>query len=152
MALARRLVYAAKSSDLNPWVPAGYTYLGQFIDHDITFDPTSSLDPNTVPAKLVNFRTPRFDLDSLYGRGPLDQPYLYEKLTGREFLRFVVEMYGLDRTSASRRIEELVGTFEMADYIDNFYNVHRRHSYLGHISPTEYEKLWQDIQPSPQLS
>ena len=26
-----------------------------------------------------------------------DQPYLYEKLTGREFLRFVVEMYGLDR-------------------------------------------------------
>src|SRR3954451_5305688 len=25
-----------------------------------------------------------------------DQPYLYEKLTGREFLRFVVEMYGLD--------------------------------------------------------
>ncbi len=27
----------------NPDIPAGYTYLGQFIDHDITFDPASSL-------------------------------------------------------------------------------------------------------------
>jgi len=34
-----------------------------------------------------------------------DQPYLYEKLSGREFLRFVVEMYGLDRPEASRRID-----------------------------------------------
>ena len=33
-----------------------------------------------------------------------DQPYLYEKLTGREFLRFVVEMYGLDGRTASMRI------------------------------------------------
>ena len=48
-----------------------------------------------------------------------DQPYLYEKLTGREFLRFVVEMYGLPRTSASRRIDELIETFEMGDYVDN---------------------------------
>ena len=31
-----------------------------------------------------------------------DQPYLYDKLTGREFLRFVVEMYGLDRRRAGR--------------------------------------------------
>jgi len=44
-----------------------------------------------------------------------DQPYLYEKLTGREFLRFVVEMYGLDRHGTERRIAELIETFEMAD-------------------------------------
>src|SRR5438874_4348926 len=31
-----------------------------------------------------------------------DQPYLYEKLTGREFLKFVVEMYGLDRRRAAQ--------------------------------------------------
>jgi transposase InsO family protein len=43
-------------------------------------------------------------------------------------------------------------TIAMADYIDNFYNTQRRHSYLGNISPAEYEKLWQDIQPCPQLS
>ena len=48
-----------------------------------------------------------------------DQPYLYEKLTGREFLRFVVEMYGLEPKAANRRIAELVETFEMTDYIDD---------------------------------
>ena len=48
-----------------------------------------------------------------------DQPYLYEKLTGREFLRFVVDMYGLDPKRATRRIDELVETFEMGDYIDD---------------------------------
>ncbi len=47
-----------------------------------------------------------------------DQPYLYEKLTGREFLRFVVEMYGIDPRTSSRRIAELIETFEMGDYID----------------------------------
>lgn len=47
-----------------------------------------------------------------------DQPYLYDKLTGREFLRFVVEMYGIDREQALARIEELIETFEMGDFID----------------------------------
>ena len=47
-----------------------------------------------------------------------DQPYLYDKLTGREFLRFVVEMYGLDRARASARIDELIDTFDMGDFID----------------------------------
>jgi hypothetical protein len=62
----------------NQGIDAGYTYLGQFIDHDLTFDPASSLQKENDPQGLVNFRTPRFDLDSLYGRGPDDQPYLYE--------------------------------------------------------------------------
>ncbi len=47
-----------------------------------------------------------------------DQPYLYEKLTGREFLRFVAEMYGIGLDEATPRIEELIDTFEMRDYID----------------------------------
>ena len=61
----------------NSGIDAGYTYLGQFIDHDITFDPASSLMQQNDPESLVDFRTPRLDLDSLYGRGPADQPYLY---------------------------------------------------------------------------
>jgi Animal haem peroxidase len=60
-------------------IPAGHTYLGQFIAHDLTFDPTSSLQHDNDPDALVDFRTPRFDLDSVYGRGPVDQPYLYEE-------------------------------------------------------------------------
>lgn len=58
-------------------IPAAYTYLGQFIDHDLTFDPASSLQKQNDPDALVDFRTPRFDLDNVYGRGPDDQPYFY---------------------------------------------------------------------------
>src|SRR5579871_1601096 len=61
----------------NVHIPAGYTYLGQFLDHDITFDPASSLQRRNDPAALVDYRTPRFDLDSVYGRGPADDPFLY---------------------------------------------------------------------------
>lgn len=59
-------------------IPASYTYLGQFIDHDLTFDPASSLQRQNDPDALVDYRTPRFDLDNVYGRGPDDQPYMYE--------------------------------------------------------------------------
>lgn len=73
----------AEPDDENPTIPAGYTYLGQFIDHDTTFDPASSLQQQNDPDALEDFRTPRLDLDSVYGRGPSDQPYLYDKGTGR---------------------------------------------------------------------
>ena len=58
-------------------LPAVFTYFGQFVDHDLTFDPASSLQKQNDPDALVDYRTPRFDLDNLYGRGPDDQPYLY---------------------------------------------------------------------------
>src|SRR5438309_11789717 len=63
-------------------IPALYTYLGQFIDHDITFDPASSLQQQNDPDGLVDYRTPKFDLDNVYGRGPDDQPYLYDFSSG----------------------------------------------------------------------
>jgi hypothetical protein len=73
---------ATKEADVddeeNFGIPAGYTYLGQFIDHDITFDPASSLQSQNDPNALIDFRTPALDLDNLYGRGPADQPYMYE--------------------------------------------------------------------------
>ncbi len=72
--------------DENPAIPAGYTYLGQFIDHDITFDPASSLQKINDPDATEDFRTPRLDLDSLYGRGPDDQPYLYQDDRGIKLL------------------------------------------------------------------
>jgi len=65
-------------------IPALYTYLGQFIDHDITFDPASSLQKQNDPDALLDFRTPAFDLDNVYGRGPDDQPYMYDG--GNSFL------------------------------------------------------------------
>ena len=70
----------AEPVDENPTIPAGYTYFGQFIDHDITFDPTP-LSASTVDrSALVDFRSPALDLDNVYGRGPDDQPYLYNGL------------------------------------------------------------------------
>ena len=62
----------------NQGIAAGYTYLGQFIDHDLTFDPASSLEKQNDPDALIDFRTPAFDLDNVYGRGPDDQPYMYD--------------------------------------------------------------------------
>ena len=59
-------------------IPAAYTYLGQFIDHDITFDPSAFSQQESDPDGIIDFRTPRFDLDNVYGRGPSDQPYLYD--------------------------------------------------------------------------
>ncbi|OQO03382.1 hypothetical protein B0A48_11640 [Cryoendolithus antarcticus] len=66
-------------------IPALYTYFGQFIDHDITFDPMSTLLQHTDPDSLTDFRTPALDLDNMYGRGPDDQPYLYDS-KGTKFL------------------------------------------------------------------
>jgi hypothetical protein len=58
-------------------IPAGFTYFGQFVDHDITFDVSSSLEAPTDANIIHNMRTPALDLDSLYGRGPALDPFLY---------------------------------------------------------------------------
>jgi hypothetical protein len=48
-------------------IPALYTYFGQFIDHDITFDPMTTLIQHSDPDALTDFRTPALDLDNVYG-------------------------------------------------------------------------------------
>jgi hypothetical protein len=58
-------------------IPAGFTYFGQFVDHDITFDVSSTLDVETNANTINNMRSPALDLDSVYGRGPGLDPFLY---------------------------------------------------------------------------
>ena len=53
-------------------IPALYTYFGQFVDHDLTFDPDASFQKQKDVDAKVDFRTPAFDLDNVYGRGPDD--------------------------------------------------------------------------------
>jgi len=86
--LAKEMTSPAESEETeddpeaHPGIPAPYTYLGKFTDHAITFDRTSQLRAtltNRQLQALVDFRTPRFDLDNLYGRGPEEQPYMYEQ-------------------------------------------------------------------------
>jgi Animal haem peroxidase len=71
---------APSATDGESSIPAGYTYLGQFIIHDLSFDGAPTITGPIDVSTLENLRTPALDLDSLYGRGPLDQPYLYERV------------------------------------------------------------------------
>ncbi|MCU1379937.1 MAG: hypothetical protein JWN29_2920, partial [Acidimicrobiales bacterium] len=61
----------------NPFNTAGSTFVGQFIDHDLTFDQTSRLGVSTRPELSPNSRTPAFDLDTVFGGGPAVRPDLY---------------------------------------------------------------------------
>jgi heme peroxidase len=55
-------------------VPAGFTYLGQFVDHDLTMDRTAAqLGEDVNLEDLLQGRSPALDLDSVYGRGPNDR-------------------------------------------------------------------------------
>ncbi|UUZ60784.1 peroxidase family protein [Nocardioides sp. B-3] len=68
--VARAMTRGAQRDDN---IPAGFTYLGQFVDHDLTFDKTPvAFGDRVSPAELVQGRSPTLDLDSLYGAGPLD--------------------------------------------------------------------------------
>jgi hypothetical protein len=59
-------------------VAAGWPFFGQFIAHDITAD-RSPLGHRADPDQIRNFRTPRANLEGVYGAGPIGSPYLYEK-------------------------------------------------------------------------
>jgi len=48
-----------------------------------------------------------------------DQPYLYDKLTGREFLTFVARMYRLDSEAARRKITHIADTLALHDFLDH---------------------------------
>jgi len=82
----------------NADLPAAYTYFGQFVDHDITFDPASELQRQNDPDALRDFRTPRFDLDSVYGSGPADEPFQYDRAnSGRMLIGSAGEQADLPR-------------------------------------------------------
>lgn len=75
----------------SPTMTAGMTFLGQFIDHDITFDPTSSLERQVDPELISNFRTPTLALDNVYGSGPGASPHLYNTKDGFGGITFLIE-------------------------------------------------------------
>ncbi len=64
-------------------IPAAYTFLAQFIDHDLTLDTTSNLhgEPldNAEVSHLPNLRSASLDLDNIYGFGPDASPFLYDQ-------------------------------------------------------------------------
>jgi hypothetical protein len=76
--LAAQMGEPSGSALENPDILSGETFLGQFIDHDMTFDRTPMPEQELDPQGLVNFDSPSFDLASVYGRGPDLDPQFYE--------------------------------------------------------------------------
>ncbi|HEY8792210.1 MAG TPA: heme peroxidase family protein [Gaiellaceae bacterium] len=88
----------------NPTITAGFTFLGQFIDHDMTFDPTSSLARQQDPESIRNFRIPALDLDNVYGSGPGASPHLYDStIDGGRTTFLLEEIPGSAAVSAGNR-------------------------------------------------
>uniref|UniRef100_Q07IH7 Heme peroxidase n=1 Tax=Rhodopseudomonas palustris (strain BisA53) TaxID=316055 RepID=Q07IH7_RHOP5 len=79
LATAMKDADPAGAAGNNPNVPAGFTYLGQFVDHDITLDLTAFGEKVNDPQGVENFRTPALDLDSIYGLGPDGSRQLYAR-------------------------------------------------------------------------
>ncbi len=65
------------SSDDSATLPSEYTYLGQFIDHNLDFDETPQPTANVHPSSVANFESFRFDLNDVFGGGPKVDPRLY---------------------------------------------------------------------------
>ncbi len=94
--LLSKLAGSMRSSrDTQGDVPAGMTFLGQFIDHDITLDVSSELGRNARHQLITNVRTPSLDLDCVFGAGPDGTPHLYSALH-RGFLLMGTRQNALD--------------------------------------------------------
>ena len=59
-------------------VAAGWPLFGQFVAHDITADRSLLLE-HAEADHIANFRTPRANLECLYGDGPVGNPFLYDR-------------------------------------------------------------------------
>jgi hypothetical protein len=80
-------------------VPVGQIFFGQFVDHDITLDTSSSLSSAVHDATAIeNARTPTLDLDCIYGQGPEASPYLYH---GDGEFKGIKLMTGADGTAVT---------------------------------------------------
>ncbi|WP_161557450.1 peroxidase family protein [Acidisarcina polymorpha] len=77
---------------------AGWPIFGQFVAHDITAD-RSILRVHTDTTKLHNARSPKLNLESLYGDGPTGHPFLYQRDDPAKFL------LGLDNANVQRNAE-----------------------------------------------
>ncbi|MBW8198344.1 peroxidase family protein [Flagellimonas abyssi] len=73
----------ATNAELTSDVPLGMIFFGQFVDHDITFDTQTNFSSINNPSEIENTRSATLDLDCIFGGGPEDEPFLYDKPEGR---------------------------------------------------------------------
>lgn len=77
-ALAQTMEEPDTPENDNPEVAIGITFLGQFVDHDLTLDATTLFGQQQDPQAVTDFRTPNLDLDNLYGAGPGVSRHMYD--------------------------------------------------------------------------
>jgi hypothetical protein len=107
----------------NPRLTSGFTFVGQFVDHDITFDTTKLDDQQSDPLATTNFRTPRYDLDAIYGLGPSVNPQFYNPGDPDKFL--IVERPYTSITGKLKRPDGVDETKTWAVKPDIVYDVPR---------------------------
>ena len=69
---------AADADPVDARGAAGWPFFGQFVAHDITAD-RSPLTHRGDPERVLNFRSPRLNLEAVYGGGPTGSPYLFDR-------------------------------------------------------------------------
>lgn len=78
------------------------------------------LQPSAGTVKVAGYDMQKQPLQAKYASGFVpDTPNLYPKLTARELLRFVGDLYGMDRPQTDHRIEELLELFGLAQVGDD---------------------------------
>lgn len=80
---------------------------------------TGLLRSDTGDVRVCGYRMPRQPrLAKQHIAYVPDQPFLYDKLTGREFIRFTQEMYGVSDADAQTRLNALLPRLDMAGFLD----------------------------------
>ena len=92
--------YPCNPDNDNADMTVGFTFLGQFLDHDITLD----RQPLTTVTPFPNERSPFFDLDSVYGLGPKGSPHLYDPAQPAKLLIELAAPHDLPRDANSEAI------------------------------------------------
>ena len=78
---------------------------------------TGVLQPTSGTVEIGGYDIQQHPIEAKFLMGVIpDRPYLYGKLTGREFLQFMADLYRVDRAVAAQRIDELLEVFGLRDW------------------------------------
>lgn len=121
--LTKRFGSFTAVDDVNLFIPAGtfFGFLGpNGAGKTTTIKTLTGLYEPTVGHCFINgydVHWKPLEAKRSFGYVP-DQPYLYDKLTGREFLHFVGGLFGMSVRQVKQKIDELQHLFEIASFMD----------------------------------
>jgi hypothetical protein len=125
-----------------PGVAAGWPFFGQLIAHDITAD-RSPLAPTAAGDRPENFRSPRANLESMYGDGPVGNPFLYQRDDPAKLL------LGADGTDLPRNSEGVALIGDPRDDVHVF--VSQLHLAMVRLHNCVVDHLRRSGVPEPEL-